>query len=92
MAYRRKPQPQPTPSLEHHYPSSVGPASPDSLAAQAMRASAAHRDASSLTSAYSSSASLAASRRSHHEPSVSTPSLVCLAVPLSRFLPMRFRF
>lgn len=85
MAYRRKPQPQPqpTPSFEHHYPPFVGPASPDSLAAQAMRASAAHRDASSLASAYSSSASLAASLRSHHDPSVSTPSPVCLAVPLS---------
>ncbi|CAL4899981.1 unnamed protein product [Urochloa decumbens] len=75
MAYRRKPQPQPQPppSFEHHHPPSVGPASPDSLAAQAMRASAAHRDASSIASAYSSSASVAA-RRSHHEPSVSTPS------------------
>ncbi|CAL4907339.1 unnamed protein product [Urochloa decumbens] len=73
MAYRRKPQPQPPPSFEHHHPPSVGPASPDSLAAQAMRASAAHRDASSIASAYSSSASVAA-RRSHHEPSVSTPS------------------
>ncbi|RLM97939.1 uncharacterized protein C2845_PM06G26780 [Panicum miliaceum] len=73
MAYRRKPQPQQPPSFEHHHPPSVGPASPDSLAAQAMRASAAHRDASSIASAYSSSAS-AAARRSHHEPSVSTPS------------------
>ncbi|CAN6333532.1 unnamed protein product [Urochloa humidicola] len=73
MAYRRKPQPQPPPSFEHHHPPSVGPTSPDSLAAQAMRASAAHRDASSIASAYSSSAS-AAARRSHHEPSVSTPS------------------
>ncbi|XP_062180876.1 uncharacterized protein LOC133885218 [Phragmites australis] len=78
MAYRRKPYPQaqPPPSFELHHPPSVGPASPppqDSLAAQAMRASAAHRDASSLASAYSSSAS-AAARRSHHEPSVSTPS------------------
>ncbi|CAL4892801.1 unnamed protein product [Urochloa decumbens] len=76
MAYRRKPQPQPPPSFEHHHPPSVGPASPDSLAAQAMRASAAHRDASSIASAYSSSAS-AAARRSHHEPSVSTPSPDC---------------
>ncbi|XP_062231088.1 uncharacterized protein LOC133928668 [Phragmites australis] len=74
MAYRRKAHPQPPPpaSFEHHHPPSVGPASPDSLAAQAMRASAAHRDASSLASAYSSSAA-AAARRSH-EPSVSTPS------------------
>ncbi|KAJ1262222.1 hypothetical protein BS78_09G090400 [Paspalum vaginatum] len=74
MAYRRKPQPQSPPYLEHHHPPSVGPASPDSLAAQAIRASAAHRDASSLASAYSSSASASASRRSYHEPSVSTPS------------------
>ncbi|XP_021303070.1 uncharacterized protein LOC8061277 isoform X2 [Sorghum bicolor] len=79
MACRRKPQPQPqpTPSFEHHYPPFVGPASPDSLAKQAMRASAAHRDASSLASAYSSSASLASSLRSHHEPSVSTQSPDC---------------
>ncbi|TVU18709.1 hypothetical protein EJB05_34821 [Eragrostis curvula] len=81
MAYRRKPHPAgaqaPPPSFERpRGPPSPGPASPppqDSLAAQAMRASAAHRDASSLASAYSSSAA-AAARRSHHEPSVSTPS------------------
>nr|CAB3461840.1 unnamed protein product [Digitaria exilis] len=73
MDYHRKPQPHPPPSFEHHHPPSVGPASPDSLAAQAMRASAAHRDASSIASAYSSSAS-AATRRGHHEPSVSAPS------------------
>ncbi|KAM0903323.1 hypothetical protein ACQ4PT_018746 [Festuca glaucescens] len=75
MAYRRKPQPQP-PS-EHQYPQPVSPSSPwqESLAAQAMRASAAHRDASSLSSAYSSSAaSAAAAARRSHEPSVSTPS------------------
>jgi hypothetical protein len=87
MAYRRKPQPQPQPqpppSFEHHHPPSVGPASPDSLAAQAMRASAAHRDASSIASAYTSSSSpSAAARRSHHEPSVSTPSPVSRAAPL----------
>ncbi|GJN14050.1 hypothetical protein PR202_gb00825 [Eleusine coracana subsp. coracana] len=80
MAYRRKPHPMAdsSPSFERHRfdPPSPGPASPppqDSLAAQAMRASAAHRDASSLASAYSSSAA-AAARRSHHEPSVSAPS------------------
>ncbi|XP_047095708.1 uncharacterized protein LOC124708064 [Lolium rigidum] len=75
MAYRRKPQPQP-PS-EHQHPQPVSPSSPsqESLAAQAMRASAAHRDASSLSSAYSSSAaSAAAAARRSHEPSVSTPA------------------
>ncbi|KAK3139108.1 hypothetical protein QOZ80_5AG0377880 [Eleusine coracana subsp. coracana] len=80
MAYRRKPHPMadsPSSFERHRFdPPSPGPASPppqDSLAAQAMRASAAHRDASSLASAYSSSAA-AAARRSHHEPSVSAPS------------------
>ncbi|KAL5202864.1 hypothetical protein ABZP36_013816 [Zizania latifolia] len=77
MAYRRKPQPRP-PSFEHRDPPSVGPASPprDSLAAQAMRASAAHRDASSLSSAYYSSpaASAAAAARRSHDPSASAPS------------------
>ncbi|KAG8081652.1 hypothetical protein GUJ93_ZPchr0018g11325 [Zizania palustris] len=77
MAYRRKPEAQPRPpSFEHRDAPSVGPASPpqDSLAAQAMRASAAHRDASSLSSAYYSSpaASAAAAARRSHEPSVST--------------------
>ncbi|CAM0957176.1 unnamed protein product [Alopecurus aequalis] len=75
MAYRRKPQPEP--SFEHRHPQPVSPSSPsqDSLAAQAMRASAAHRDASSLSSAYSSSAATAAAAaRRSHEPSVSTPS------------------
>ena len=80
MAYRRKPQPEP--SFEHRHPQPVSPSSPsqDSLAAQAMRASAAHRDASSLSSAYSSSAaSAAAAARRSHEPSVSTPSPVSFA-------------
>uniref|UniRef100_A0ACD5U5X6 Uncharacterized protein n=2 Tax=Avena sativa TaxID=4498 RepID=A0ACD5U5X6_AVESA len=75
MAYRRKPQPEP--SFEHRHPQPVRPSSPsqDSLAAQAMRASAAHRDASSLSSAYSSSAASAAgAARRSQEPSVSTPS------------------
>ncbi|XP_025813115.1 vegetative cell wall protein gp1-like [Panicum hallii] len=39
MVYRRKLQPQQPSSFEHHHPPSVGPASPGSLAAQAMRAS-----------------------------------------------------